>query len=95
MWDKKLNTQESRRTLYLFTVRQAEGDSQTSLHPQESSCLAAAPMQHIASHQYRTQRHLLGPVGLFVFQSKQQITSFLFLLFTICHCLCIRARHVY
>lgn len=95
MQDKKLNTQEGRRTLYLFTVRQAEGDSQTCLHPQESSSLAAALMQHIASHQHRTQRHLLGPVGLFVFQSKQQITSFLFLLFTICHCLCIRARHVY
>lgn len=79
--------------LYLFTVRQAEGDSQTSHHPQESSSLAAALMQHIASHQHRTQRHLLGPVGLFVFQSKQQIIPFLFLLFTIC--LCIRARHVY
>lgn len=42
MQDKKLNTQESRRMLYLFIVRQAEGDSQSSLHPQESSCLAAA-----------------------------------------------------
>lgn len=81
--------------LYLFTMQQAEGDSQASLHPQESSRLAAVPMQHNASHQHRTQRHLLGPVGLFVFQSKQQITSFLFLLFTICHCLRIRVKHVY
>lgn len=35
-------------------------------------------MQHIASHQHHTQCHLLGPVGLFVFQRKQQISPFLF-----------------
>lgn len=35
-------------------------------------------MQHIASHQHHTRCHLLGPVGLFVFQHKQQISPFLF-----------------
>lgn len=78
MQNKKLSTQEG-RMLYLFSVRQAKGDSQTRIHPQESSSLAAAAlMQHIASHQHHTQCHLLGPVGLFVFQRKQQISPFLF-----------------
>lgn len=44
-------------------------------------------MQHIASHQHHTQCHLLGPVGLFVFQRKQQISPFLFSAFSICCCL--------
>lgn len=80
MRDKKLSTQEG-RMLYLFSVRWAEGDSQTHIHPQESSSLAAALMQHIASHQHHRQCHLPGPVGLFVFQRKQQISPFLFLAF--------------
>lgn len=35
MQDKKLGTQKG-RMLYLFTVREAKGDSQTCIHPQES-----------------------------------------------------------
>lgn len=49
-------------------------------------------MQHIASHQHHTQCHLLGPVGLFVFQRKQQISPFLFSAFSICCCLVYQSK---
>lgn len=49
VWGKRLYRQEGRWMLYLFTVWQARGDSQTSLDPQESFSLAALSMNYLPS----------------------------------------------
>lgn len=52
-------------------------------------------MQHIASHHHHTQCHLLGPVGLFVFQHKQQISPFLFSAFSHMPLPCVSEQGMY